>query len=530
MPIKYDDKGAVKRPGLKIEYDQAMIQNYAACAKSVKYFAEKFFFIVHPTTGRQLIELRSYQMMILDGFQNNRFNILLSARQIGKTTCAAIYLLWFAIFNKDKTIAILANKADTAKSILGDIKFAYENLPQYLKPGAVEYNAFSVTFDNGCKIFAKATSPDALRGESISLLFLDEFAFVPQNFAEDFWTSNYPTLSTGGSCIIVSTPNGTANLFYKLWKESIDKRNSFNPMKVEWHEVPGRDDKWKDETIRNLGKIKFAQEYGCQFMGSSITLIDADFITQHLRWEEPEHQPDEYTKMWDRPIKGHKYLISIDTGGGVGSDNSVMNVFDITNYPLGAARQVAMWCRNDKTPPIFAEIVYESAQYWNNAYIIGEINGLSNEVLNRLFEQGYENIYLDYDDDTYGVYADKASKPKACMWFKEELENQRMTVLDNETIDELGYFEEVSPGVYKAKSGRNFHDDRVMTCIWAAYFLKSKFFEDEKDTWGGTVSYNEDGEETSVDPEEEERLQAFIEADEKQHGEGWLDRDEWGDE
>lgn len=263
MPITYKEDGSIKRPNMKIAYDKAMLANYAACSKSVKYFAENYYYIIDPVEGKQIIELRDYQLRILENFEQNRFNILLSARQIGKTTCSAIYILWYCCFNADKTVAILANKADTAKSILSEIKMAYELLPAWLKPGVVEYNAFNVKFDNGCTILAKATSPDALRGESISLLFLDEFAFVPQNFAEDFWQSNYPTLSTGGACIIVSTPNGTSNLFYKLWKDAIDKNNSFNPIKVDWHEVPGRNEKWKEETIKNIGIIRFNQEYGC---------------------------------------------------------------------------------------------------------------------------------------------------------------------------------------------------------------------------------------------------------------------------
>jgi hypothetical protein len=263
MPIKYDDKGAVKRPDMKIQIDKAMLMNYAACARSVKYFAEHYYYIVHPVTGSQLMQLYKFQERILNDFQHKRFNILLSSRQIGKTTCSAIYLLWFACFNKDKNIAILANQANTAKGIMADIKYAYERLPLWLKPGVIEYNAFNIKFDNGCQIIARATSVDALRGESISLLFLDEFAFVPQNIASDFWQSNFPTISTGGSCIIVSTPNGMANLYYSIWKDAEDGNNSFNPIKVEWWEVPGRDDKWKEDQLKNVGKIRFAQEYGC---------------------------------------------------------------------------------------------------------------------------------------------------------------------------------------------------------------------------------------------------------------------------
>ncbi len=533
MPIKYDDHGHVKRPGLTVQFDRAMMSNFAQCANSVIYFAENFYHIIHPKTGAQLIKLRDYQLRILNAFQQNRFNILLSARQSGKTTTSAIYLLWFALFNKDKTIAILANKADTAKGILAEIKYAYEHLPSYLKPGAIEYNAFSIKLENGCIIFAKATSPDALRGESVSLLFCDEFAFVPQNFAEEFWTSNYPTLSTGGSCIIVSTPNGSANLFYKLWKDSIDGKNNFHNEIVNYDQVPGRDEKWKQSTIRDIGQIRFNQEFGNQFVGSTITLIDAKFIVEHLKWEEPTFSPDEYTKMWSKPKSGHKYLISLDTSGGVGSDASVMNVFDITFYPHRPAEQVMIWARNDVTPPKFTELVYDALQYWNNAYVIGEINGLSNEVLSRLFnDKEYDRIYFDNEDETYGIYSDKVSKPQACMWFKEELEESRLLIRDTVTIEELGYFEEVSPGIYKARVGRSFHDDHVITCIWATYFLKSIFFQNEKDEWALennkpnlNTTLNDFNEEV-VDADAEAALEAFLEADKRQNGDSWLDDDE----
>lgn len=528
MPIKYDDKGAIKRPNEVTAFDKAMMMNYAACAKSVKYFAENYYYIVNPVTGSQLIPLRDYQIQMIEAFQNNRFNIICSARQVGKTTCSAIYLLWFACFNKDKTIAILGNKADTAKSILSEVKYAYERLPVWLKPGVKEYNAFTLEFDNGCRIIAKATSADALRGESISLLFLDEAAFVPANIAQDFWTANFPTLSTGGSCIIVSTPNGTANLFYTLWKEAVDGINTFKPLKFDWSVVPERDEKWRDETIRSIGKIKFNQEHNCAFNGSVVTLIDSDYILKYMKSKDPILQPDDFTRIWKHPEPNHKYLLSADTAAGVGSDFSVINVFDITYYPLKPAEQVAIWRNNLLTPPAFAEMVHESAKHWNNAYVIGEINGLSNEVLNRLInDYEYENIFFDYDDDTFGVYADKKSKSTTAVNFKHEVENGNVVIVDGQTITELGYFEEVKPGVYKAKEGRNLTDDCVMTCIWAVYFLKSAFFDDVRSEWGKPV-INEDAEEEHT-PEsqlDQESLDAFLTADEKQNGEGWLDEDE----
>lgn len=445
------------------------------------------------------------------------------------TTTSGIFMLWFAFFNKDKTIAILAHKADMSKAILSEIKYAYENMPDFLKPGITEYNAFNIKFDNNSEMIAKATSPNALRGNTVHLLFLDEMSHVADSIATEFFNSNYPTLSASkGSCIIVSTPNGTSNLYYRLWKDAIDKKNTFVPNRVDWWEVPGRDETWKEETIKNLGSIiRFNQEFGNLFLGSTITLIDANFITEKLKWETPIEHPDEFTKIWKRPVTDHKYLVSIDTAGGVGSDSSTMNIFDITDCPNGVMEQVAIYKNNTIPPPQFAELVYETCQYWNNAYIIGELNGLSAEVINRLFNDlEYENIYYDYEDQSFGMYADKVSKPKAAIFFKDELENDRMLLRDTDTIDEIGYFEEVSTGVYKAKVGRNNHDDCVMTCLWAAYFIKSPYFLDERDTWGMESEVINENDDYKENPEAEEALNVFLEADKIEHGDNWLENDE----
>jgi hypothetical protein len=375
-----------------------------------------------------------------------------------------------------------------------------------------EYNAHSVIFDNGCKILARATSPNAIRGETVNLLILDEFAFVDQHVADPFYTSNYPTLSsTDGQCIIISTPNGTGNLFFDLWQKAQRGENTYVPIRVDWWEVEGRDEAWKEKMIKNMGVIKFNQEFGNKFAGSVVTLIDADYIIKNLKGVDPIAQPDEYTKIWEYPKKDRKYLISIDTAGGVGSDYSVMNVFDITDCPFGSMRQVATYRRNTITPPAFADMLFDSLEVWNDAYLIGEINGLSNEVLTRIQERDYTNIYYDYEDESFGIYSDRSSKPKAAVWFKDELENGRIELNDVNTIEEIGYFEEVRPGVYKAKSGRNNHDDMVMTCIWAVLFIKSQYFLDEKEDWGKDEPwYDDDTSMPDGTSQETEQLGAFL--------------------
>jgi hypothetical protein len=859
------------------------------------------------------------------------------------TTCSALYILWYVMFKKDKTVAILANKADTAKSILEEIKYAYERMPEYLKPGVKEYNAFSVKFDNNSEIICKATSADAIRGQSISLLMLDEFAFVPSNIADSFWASNYPTLSclpkdtiiltengmheigdfipeesqkgdyiqieglnvwgkngiepashfyvspksetniiktkyglvhestldhpiytidssgigmkkssdihvgdfvrvdygmdiygqlqridyedeytddygkihhlkvpkmdlslayifggfiasgwvedfgkvhidvkdpeaqrvytnhkhlrffidrnnnivadeptskfiihmtkdavedygnkvpkcirtstkrtqqnfiagviesvgvidgdgdvvlyldnnklathiqmmllnmgiisyiksnkkqerltipkyfhadimrfglkisenkksikelsvakehkdkfykipmypwvvdeiknilaesnvckkdlikrginidkllkvgktvisrsiivdllslcgvqneklqqlvaeqcfydevvskesnvnttydltcpqthtflqngilgsnTGGSCIIVSTPNGTGNLYYKIWKSAIQKENMFVPIKVDWAEVPDRDERWKEETIKNIGKIRFAQEFGCQFFGSTTTLIDSQILIDVIKKVDPIEIINEDTKYWAKPIQGRKYALSIDVSAGVKSDYSVINVFDITDFNKTYAEQVCCFRRNDIKIEDFTDVVHTMAKYWNNGHVIIEVNGnLGQEILNKLKDEPYEyeNVFYDYDRKTEGIYATKTNKPVACLYFKELIENKRMIIRDEQAIDELSYFEEIRPGIYKAKAGTNFFDDCVMTAIWMAYFLKSKYYEDIMDD---TPIINPDGVDDSFS-----KWQIFLRQDREDNGENWLDTD-----
>lgn len=528
MPIAYKDDGTVKRPDKKIAFDQAMLINFARCAKDVEYFAEKFYHII-AKNGKQLIKLRKYQKNMIQTFLKEKHVIILSSRQSGKTTTVGIYTLWYAMYNKDKTIAVLANNAAMAKAILLEIKEAYEEMPEYLKPGVKEYNAHSVIFDNGCKILARATSPNALRGETVNLLILDEFAFVEPHIAEPFFTSNFPTLSsTDGQCIIISTPNGTGNLYFDIWQKTQRKENTFVPIRVDWWEVDGRDEAWKEREMKNMGKVKFSQEYGNKFQGSTVTLIDADYIIKSLISKDPTLIPDDYTRVWKMPQPGRKYLISIDTAGGVGSDFSVMNVFDITDSPEGPMEQVATYRRNTITPTIFSEMVHDSAKVWNNAYIIGEINGLSNEVLVRIQEKEYERLYYDYEDETFGIYSDRSSKPKAAVWFKEDLENGKIILVDSNTIEEISYFEEVKKDVYKAKSGRNNHDDMVMTCIWADLFIRSQYFLDEKDEWYKEEYVTEDDPEWKK-TQDEETLDAFLsnaEAEIEEDNENWLDNDE----
>jgi hypothetical protein len=431
-----------------------------------------------------IINLYDFQKEMISLFQNNDRSVVLSARQLGKTTCSCIYLLWFAIFNKDKEIAVLANKQTTASSIVGDLKTAYELLPAWLKPGVKKYDSLTIEFDNGTKLFARATSPDALRGESISLLFLDEFAFIPENISDRFWAGLQPTLSTGGSVIIVSTPNGAAGLYYNIWKKAGLENSGWGQLKIPWSAHPDRDEEWKKQTIIDLGSmVRFNQEHNCSFTGSTYTLIEGS-IMEDLKYEDPIGVYDDGNYLeWDTPKKKRIYAASCDVAKGVNLDYHVLNIYDVTNHSVnGSYEQVAMYRCNAISVFDFKNIVLALCKKWNNCAIIVENDNLGHVVAHNLyFEDGYENVYYDRDvknmNSRYGVNSAKR-KSVAVTHLKEDIENGRHIIRSEEYIKELGIFEEHSPGVFKARKGVSFHDDIVATGYWMAYLLRDQFWEE----------------------------------------------------
>jgi len=317
------------------------------------------FYYIDLDKGLVHFDMWDFQEKMIKTFSENRFVINLLPRQMGKTITVAAFLLHYAIFNKHKSIGILANKAATSREILGRIQRMLENLPFFLQPGVVEYNKGNVEFGNGSTLMAAATSSDSIRGFSFNVVYLDEFAFVEN--ADTFYTSTYPVISSGSNTkvLITSTPNGM-NLFYKLWEDARMGRNDFVPVKVHWSENPKRDNKWKETTLKNIGKRQFQQEYECAFHGSSGTLISGEKLAE-LVWQEPI-QETENTKIYERVKKGHSYLINVDVGEGVGSDFSVINVTDITTQPY---KQVMVYRSNEISPMVLPEYVERFAKEYN---------------------------------------------------------------------------------------------------------------------------------------------------------------------
>lgn len=462
----------IKKPGSEDSYTDEQIQELLKCKNDLIFFATNYIKVVNPVKGLISWEPRDYQLRMIDGFINERFNIIMASRQVGKTTVALVYMLWKAMFHGNLDIAILANKFLSAKEVLDRIKEAYEHIPSWLKPGAETFSATQIIFENGSRITCNSTSKDSIRGRSCSIVYLDEFAHVAPSVAKEFWISNFPTISTGGQLIIVSTPNGVGNLYHEIWSRSIKAENNFHNCRVDWHEVEGRDAAWRDRTINDLGSIiLFNQEYGNAFLGSVETLIDYKAL-QDLVGANPILSKDEgrYAE-WEAPQEKHKYLVSVDAAEGKGGDHSVIQIFDITKIPWN---QVARYRSNAIALVDLPYKVKEMADKYNEAHIVVESNGIGKGVLNDLWHGlNYPKVvHMGKKPEDLGVISNKGSKAEACGYLKKAVENKWINFNDDVTIAELFDFG-AKGGRYQALNG---HDDLAMSAAWACIFNKSLDF------------------------------------------------------
>jgi hypothetical protein len=418
----------LRSPGEQVKLTRLIIEEYIRCREDILYFAENYFYIVSIDEGRHKIKLRHYQKKILKALmfpeKNKRNNIIAASRQIGKSTLMTIYALHYMLFNDDKTVAILANKEKTAKEILEKIKLAYAELPKWLQKGVLDdgWAAEKIKLENGTRVIASSTASSAIRGMSISLLLLDEFAFVPNNIADDFMSSVYPTISSGNTSkiIIVSTPNGL-NHFYQIWKSSVRNENSFMPIKVSWKEIPGRTKKWADETIRDIGIQKFNQEYAVQFLGSSNTLIDPSFL-ERMTIEVPvDVKLGSLMSIYEPPRTKGMYICGVDSAKGTQGDYSVVQVIRIMNER--DIKQVAIYRCNTIDPLSFAQVVISISQYYNNAYLMIESNDVGSQVANSIFYEHEYDYILNCDKKGLGILATRKSKLAGVMMLKRYIEN-----------------------------------------------------------------------------------------------------------
>jgi hypothetical protein len=442
------------------------------------YFCKQYVKVIHLDKGLVPFELYPYQEDMFDHFEDNRFSIVLACRQSGKSISSVGYILWYALFHPEKTIAILANKGATAREMLARVTLMMENLPFFLQPGCKALNKGSIELSNNSRIIASATSGSSIRGMSVNLLFLDEFAFV-ENAAE-FYTSTYPVVSSGvdTKVIITSTANGIGNTYHKIWEGAVQGVNEYKPYRVDWWDVPGRDDRWKEETIANTSQLQFDQEFGNTFFGTGDTLIEGNTLLD-LRARQPINLLEGGDlKVYEKPIKDHEYIMTVDVSKGRGQDYSTFTVIDVSQRPF---KQVAVYRNNNISPLLYPSIIYKYANLYNEALCIVENNDAGILVAVGLYQDlEYENMFLEsaIKSDAIGVTMTRKVKRIGCSSIKDILENNKLQVVDEETILEISTF--VSKGVsYEASDGN--HDDLMMNLVMFGYFVSTQSFGDNFD-------------------------------------------------
>ena len=486
MSDAYLSNPNLKKIGVDIEFTQEQIEDYVKCAKDPIYFIRKFVKIVHVDHGLIPLDLYEYQERMINTFSDNRFVITKMPRQSGKSTAVVGFILHYLLFNSDKNIAILANKAELARELLDRVKKAYENLPLWLQQGISVWNKGSIEVENGSKVFATSTTGSAARGQSFSLVFLDEFAFVQHGIADEFFKSVYPTISSGQETkmIIVSTPKGM-NHFYKMWVEAEEGRSNFIPLAVNWWETPGRDEHWKEQQIANTSEESFEQEFACNFLGTSNTLIHTNAL-RNLAFVRPMFQKQGFDQYED--IKpGHEYVISVDTARGVGGDFSAFLVIDVSDIPY---RVVAKYRDKDISPLIYPELIYNVANNFNQAFVLVEINDIGEQVANVLYRDlEYENLFTTAamgragqrvgvwggKNSQLGVRTTKQVKRIGCSTLKDLIEDQKIIIEDYDTIEELSNFISKRES-YEAEEGH--HDDLVMCLVLFGWLIRQEYFKD----------------------------------------------------
>ena len=468
----------IKKDGIVQNWTKDQIREYAKCMKSPVYFVEKYAKIISLDKGLVPFELYPYQAKMFKQFDTNRFNVVLACRQSGKSISACGYLLWFALFQPEKTIAVLANKGATAREMLARITIMLENIPFFLQPGCKALNKSNIDFSNNSRIIAAATSGQSIRGLSVNLLYLDEFAFVER--AAEFYTSTYPVISSGTDTkiIVTSTANGIGNTFHKIWEGAVQGVNEYSYFRVDWNDVPGRDEKWKEETINNTSQIQFDQEFGNTFFGTGDTLINAQTLLD-LRASNPIRMLEgKDILIYKEPIKNHEYILVADVSKGRGQDYSSFSLIDISARPF---EQVAVYRNNTISPLLFPNIIYKYANVYNKAYCIIESNDQGGVVCNGLYyDLEYENVHVEsaIKANAVGIEITRKSKRLGCSALKDLLENQKLKVVDEQSILEISTFE-AKGQTFQASVGN--HDDLVMNLVLFGYFVSSAYFSNLTD-------------------------------------------------
>ena len=468
----------VKRDGVLQEWSEDLVREYAKCMGDPIYFAEKYCKVISLDDGLVPFKLYPYQKNMFRHFNEHRFNIVLACRQSGKSISACAYLLWFSLFNSEKTVAVLANKGATAREMLSRITLMLENIPFFLQPGCKALNKGSIEFSNNSRIIASATSGSSIRGLSVNLLYLDEFAFVER--AAEFYTSTYPVVSAGKDTkiIVTSTANGIGNTFYKIWEGATQVINEFNPFRVDWWDVPGRDEEWKKQTVANTSQLQFDQEFGNTFFGTGDTLINAETLMGFRAGKYEKILEGGNLIVYKEPLKNHDYIMTVDVAKGRGQDYSTFNLIDISVRPF---QQVAVYRNNTISPLLFPNIIYKYAKSYNDAYVVIESNDQGTVVCNGLYHDlEYENVHVEsaVKANAIGIEMNRKVKRLGCSAIKDILENNKLNIVDENTIMEISTF--VAKGQsYEASDGN--HDDLMMNLVMFGYFSSTQYFGDMTD-------------------------------------------------
>jgi hypothetical protein len=478
----------VKNPYTKTKFkNDKELQDFIKCCDPVTgylYFMDNFFMIQHPTKGSMVYHPYDYQKRLINTYHNYRFSISLMPRQSGKSTSAAGYLLWYAMFVPDSTILIAAHKYTGAQEIMQRVRYAYENCPDYIKAGVTTYNKGSLDFENGSRIVSATTTENTGRGMSITLLYLDEFAFVRPSIAKEFWTSITPTLSTGGKAIITSTPNSDEDQFAFIWKGANKTEdefgnttdlgiNGFRAYRAYWDEQPGRDQKWADEMKAQLGEDRFNREIGCEFIIADETLINPNTLIA-LEGIEPITRMGQ-VRWYQKPLKGNIYTVALDPSLGTGSDPAAIQIFE-----ANTATQIGEWKHNKTDIPTQIKLMAQINKYIvectgepNNIYYSVENNSIGEASLVSLNEYGESNIpgifISEPGKKRKGFNTTNKSKLTACAKFKTLLESKKLTINSRSLISELKAFV-AHGGSYAAKIGDT--DDLIMASLLSVRMIQ----------------------------------------------------------
>jgi hypothetical protein len=541
MAEQYLGNPNLKKANTKIQFTKEQISELVRCMDDPVYFAENYVKIVNVDRGLIPFEMYDFQKKLIRNFHQNRFNICKMPRQTGKSTTVVSFLLHYAVFNDNVNIGILANKASTARELLERLQIAYENLPKWMQQGILSWNKGSLMLENGSKIIAASTSASGVRGMSFNIVFLDEFAFIPNHIADQFFASVYPTISSGKSTkvIIVSTPHGM-NHFYRMWHDAERGKNEYVPTDVHWTEVPGRDEAWKEQTIKNTSEQQFRVEFECEFLGSVDTLIAVNKL-KNLVYDDPIKRNDSGLYVYEDPKEDSNYLMTVDVARGIGNDYSAFILFDITEFPY---KVVAKYRNNEIKPMMFPAVIEQVARAYNNSWVLAEVNDIGDQVANILhYDLEYDNILMcsqrgragqlvgtgfSGKKSYLGVRMTSTVKKVGCSNLKTLIEDDKLIINDYDIISELTTFVQRKQS-FEAEEGCN--DDLAMCLVIFSWLAVQDYFKEMTDNDVRKRIYEEQKNQIEQDmapfgflSDGLEEMTAFVDKD----GDRWY-VDEYGD-